>query len=120
MAHVFSYPIVSNQISHEDNEGDVGVILEKAQPALKKPSFYQVVLLNDDYTPMDFVVEVLEQFFSLGIEQATQIMLTIHHKGSAVAGVYPKDIAETKAQQVIDFAQHHQHPLMCRVEKQAD
>ena len=124
MGNIPSYQLVLNQMSHDDNHdsetGDVGVVLEKAKPQLKKPSFYQVVVLNDDYTPMDFVVEVLEQFFALGIEQATQVMLTIHQQGRAVAGVYPKDIAETKAQQVIDFARHNQHPLLCCVEKKPD
>ena len=69
---------------------------------------------------MDFVVEVLEQFFSMSIEQATQVMLAIHHQGQAIAGIYPKDIAETKAQQVIDFARTNEHPLLCRVEKKLD
>jgi len=108
--------------NHDDmaNDGDTAVIEQTAKPQLKKPSFYQVIVLNDDYTPMDFVVEVLEDFFTMTIEQATQVMLTIHHQGQAVAGTYPKDIAETKAQQVIDFVRHNQHPLMCRVEQKPD
>lgn len=114
------YQLISNQMPHEDDSGDSGVALQTAKPQLKKPSFYQVVVLNDDYTPMDFVVEVLEQFFSMNIEQATQVMLAIHHQGQAVAGIYPKDIAETKAQQVIDFARANEHPLMCRVEQKSD
>lgn len=120
-AQFIGHQLISNQYSNEDDDaGNTGVVSQTAKPQLKKPSFYQVVLLNDDYTPMDFVVEVLEQFFALSIEQATQVMLTIHHQGQAVAGIYPKDIAETKAQQVIDFARHNQHPLLCRVEQKPD
>ena len=74
-------------------------------------------MLNDDYTPMDFVVEVLETFFRMDREQATQVMLTVHTKGKAVCGLYPQDIAETKAAQVVDYAREHQHPLMCQVER---
>lgn len=124
MGNTPNYQSLLAQMSHQDNEdidsGDTSVVLETAKPQLKEPSFYQVVVLNDDYTPMDFVVEVLEQFFALSIEQATQVMLAIHHQGQAVAGVYPKDIAETKAQQVIDFARHNDHPLLCSVEKKPD
>ena len=115
--------LLSIQMTNDDdmmNNGDTAVVEQIAKPQLKKPSFYQVIVLNDDYTPMDFVVEVLEDFFTMTIEQATQVMLTIHHQGQAVAGTYPKDIAETKAQQVIDFARHNQHPLMCRVEQKPD
>lgn len=78
---------------------------------------YKVLLLNDDYTPMDFVVEVLEHFFGLDREGATRVMLTIHTQGRAAAGVYTRDIAETKAMQVTDYAQQNQHPLMCTVEQ---
>jgi len=120
---MFVDELISIQLANHDdmaNDGDTAVIEQTAKPQLKKPSFYQVILLNDDYTPMDFVVEVLEDFFAMNIEQATQVMLTIHHQGQAVAGIYPKDIAETKAQQVIDFARHNQHPLMCRVEQKPD
>ncbi len=77
---------------------------------------YQVILLNDDFTPMDFVVEVLEQFFSKTNEQATQLMLKVHTEGRAVCGVYPRDIAETKVEQVVGFARTHQHPLRCVME----
>ena len=114
------YQLISNQMPYEDDAGDSGVALQTAKPQLKKPSFYQVVVLNDDYTPMDFVVEVLEQFFTMNIEQATQIMLTIHYQGKAVAGIYSKDVAETKAQQVIEFARANEHPLLCRVEQKPD
>ena len=120
MGNIPSNQLILNQMSNEDiDSGDTSVVLETAKPQLKKPSFYQVVVLNDDYTPMDFVVEVLEQFFSMSIEQATQVMLAIHHQGKAVAGTYSKDVAETKAQQVIDFARNNEHPLLCQVEKKS-
>ncbi len=120
MGKVPDYQLISNQMPNDDESGYSDIAVETAKPQLKSPSFYQVVVLNDDYTPMDFVVEVLEQFFAMTIEQATQVMLDIHHKGQAVAGVYPKDIAETKAQQVSEFARANEHPLLCRVEKKPD
>lgn len=88
----------------------------KAQQ-MKLPPMYQVVLLNDDYTPMEFVIEVLQTFFGKGREQATQIMLKVHREGKGVCGVYPKDIASTKVEQVCGFAQQHQHPLQCVMEE---
>ncbi|MFC3853031.1 ATP-dependent Clp protease adapter ClpS [Salinispirillum marinum] len=87
-----------------------------AEPELKRPAMYRVVLINDDYTPMEFVVEVLEVFFNMRREQATQVMLAVHTKGKGVCGVYTKDIAETKATQVNQCARDHEHPLMCEVE----
>ncbi len=83
----------------------------------KEPSLYKVLILNDDYTPMDFVVEVLESFFNMDREKATRIMLTIHTQGEATCGIFTRDVAETKAAQVVDYAQQNQHPLLCRVEK---
>ncbi len=80
------------------------------------PSMYQVVILNDDYTPMDFVILVLESFFSLGRDAATRIMLEVHTQGKAGVGRYTRDVAETKVIQVVEFSQRHEHPLMCRVE----
>ncbi len=82
----------------------------------KPPSLYEVILLNDDYTPMQFVVEVLQRFFAKDREQATQLMLKVHTEGSAVCGVYPHGIAETKVNQVIAFANQHQHPLQCAMQ----
>lgn len=120
MGKIANVQLVSNQRPYDDESREGDVAIQTAKPELKQPSLYQVVLLNDDYTPMDFVVEVLEQFFAMSIEQATQTMLDIHHRGQAVAGIYPKDIAETKAQQVSEFARVNQHPLMCRVEKKLD
>ena len=96
---------------------DSGVAVQEAQPALKPPSMYKVILLNDDYTPMDFVVEVLERFFGMNREAATRILLAVHTEGSAVCGIYTRDIAETKAMQVNQYARECQHPLLCEIEK---
>ena len=93
------------------------VAVQPAKPKLKRPRRFKVILLDDDYTPMDFVVEVLETIFGMGRQKATQIMLHVHTRGRAVCGVYTRDIAETKAQQVTEFARSHQHPLMCVVEE---
>lgn len=84
---------------------------------LKPPPLYKVLLLNDDYTPMDFVVNVLQQFFSKSREQATQIMLKVHNEGAGLCGIYPRDVAETKLQQVTSYAREHQHPLQCVMEE---
>ncbi|MBI5889974.1 MAG: ATP-dependent Clp protease adapter ClpS [Nitrosomonadales bacterium] len=83
----------------------------------KPPKLYKVILINDDFTTMEFVIEVLKTFFSMGMERATQVMLKIHNEGSAVCGVYPKDIAETKVTQVSEFAKQHGHPLRCHTEE---
>jgi ATP-dependent Clp protease adaptor protein ClpS len=98
----------------DDEQGDLAIAPSK--PALKRPSMYQVILLNDDYTPQDFVVELLEIFFSMTYEQANNIMLTVHYKGKAVCGIYTRDIAETKAEQVNQFARDNEHPLLCVIE----
>ncbi len=95
----------------------VGTVV-KAKPKTKKPSMYRVLLLNDDYTPMEFVVHVLEHFFNKSREAATEIMLNVHHRGVGVCGIYTYEIAETKVSQVIDFARRHQHPLQCTMEKE--
>ena len=87
---------------------------------MKRPSLYRVVLLNDDYTPMDFVVELLEMFFSMSRERATGVMLRIHTEGKAVCGVYTRDIAETKCTQVNQFARENEHPLLCEIEPAED
>ncbi|WP_370519461.1 ATP-dependent Clp protease adapter ClpS [Alcanivorax sp. DP30] len=111
-------PIVSgpsDSPSEPDRPGDLAV--EEAKPKLKQPSMYKVWMLNDDYTPMDFVVEVLEDFFNMGREQATRVMLAVHTEGKAVCGVFPRDIAETKATQVVEYARENQHPLMCQVDE---
>jgi len=92
----------------------------KTRPKVKRPSLYKVLLLNDDYTPMEFVVHVLERFFGKSHEEATRIMLHVHHKGVGICGVYTYEIAETKAGQVMDLARQHQHPLQCTIEKEGD
>jgi len=94
-----------------------GAVVETARPEVVRPPLYQVVLLNDDYTPMDFVVEVLQIFFSLNRERATQVMLHVHTRGKGVCGVFTREVAETKVTQVNEFARQHQHPLLCTMEK---
>jgi ATP-dependent Clp protease adaptor protein ClpS len=95
---------------------EVGVVT-KTRPKTQKPPMYKVLLLNDDYTPMEFVVHVLERFFSKAREDATQIMLHVHQKGVGICGVFTYEVAETKVTQVIDFARQHQHPLQCTMER---
>ncbi|ACE84621.1 ATP-dependent Clp protease adapter ClpS [Cellvibrio japonicus] len=97
-------------------ESDGGLAVVTAKPKLKRPSMYKVVLLNDDYTPMDFVVHILETFFSMTREKATHVMLTVHVHGKAVCGIYTRDIAETKAAQVNQYSRENQHPLLCEIE----
>ena len=100
-----------------DAEGDDGgLAVQEAKPQLKPPPLYKVVLLNDDYTPMEFVVEILEHFFSMSREKATQVMLTVHTQGKGVCGIFTRDIAETKAAQVNQYAREHQHPLLAEIE----
>ncbi len=108
--------VVQGMASKPDSDSDSGTAVQDAKPALKKPPLFKVVLLNDDYTPMEFVVEVLETFFSMNREQATQVMLTVHTRGKGVCGIYTRDIAETKAAQVNQYAREHQHPLLCEIE----
>lgn len=97
--------------------GDVGV-LTRTKTKTKKPSMYKVLLLNDDYTPMEFVVHILERFFGKNRDEATTIMLHVHQNGVGVCGVYTYEVAETKVTQVMDFARQHQHPLQCTMEKE--
>jgi ATP-dependent Clp protease adaptor protein ClpS len=92
-------------------------VITSTRPKTQKPSMYKVLLLNDDYTPMEFVVHVLEKFFNKSQEDATQIMLHVHRRGVGICGVYPYEIAESKVTQVVDFARKHQHPLQCILEK---
>ncbi len=101
-----------------DYDGDLAV--EEAKPKLKPPPLYRVIIYNDDYTPMDFVVHVLELFFYMNREKATQIMLAVHTQGKAVCGVFTRDIAETKAAQVNQYAKEQQHPLLCEIEAEGD
>ena len=99
----------------EDQRG--GLLVDEAKPRVKKPPLYKVVLLNDDYTPMEFVVEILEQFFRMDRSKATQIMLHVHTRGKGVCGVFTYEIAETKAALVNDHSRKHQHPLLCTLEE---
>jgi ATP-dependent Clp protease adaptor protein ClpS len=92
-------------------------VATRTRPKTKKPSNYKVLMLNDDYTPMEFVVLVLQQFFSMSIEDATRVMLQVHQQGVAICGVFTYEVAETKVSQVIDFARENQHPLQCTLEK---
>lgn len=102
--------------SDEDADSEGGLATATAKPELKRPDMYKVLLLNDDYTPMEFVVHILEIFFAMDREKATQIMLTVHTQGAAVVGIFPRDIAETKSEQVNQYAQENQHPLVSTVE----
>ncbi len=103
-------------ITRRDEPG-TGVLV-KSKARTKKPSMYKVLLLNDDYTPMEFVVHVLERFFNKNREDATQIMLHVHRRGVGVCGVYTYEVAETKVTQVVEFARRHEHPLQCTLEKE--
>jgi len=112
------FRLTSNPDSPLPGEEDAsGLALQEARPQLRRPPMYKVVLFNDDYTPMDFVVEVLEVFFNHNRETATKIMLTVHTEGRAVCGLFTRDIAETKAMQVNQYARESQHPLLCEIEK---
>jgi len=104
-----------NDPFQDDDEGDLAVF--EAKPQLKKPPLYKVILLNDDFTPMDFVVEVLTDFFSMSYEKATQVMLQVHYEGVGVCGTYSKDVAETKVLLVNDYSRQHHHPLLCSMEE---
>lgn len=102
---------------HGDPRRDEDAATQEAPPEVKKPPLYKVVMLNDDYTPMEFVVHVLEAFFGMDRNKATQIMLQVHTRGRAVCGVFTADIAETKSSQANEYARKHNHPLLCAVEK---
>lgn len=111
-------PFVSMSDDGDDKpEGDAAVIAQ-TKPKTQKPPLYKVLLLNDDYTPMEFVVHVLERFFGMSHAQAFELMLVVHKKGVAVVGVFSHEVAETKVAQVMDFARRHQHPLQCTMEKE--
>lgn len=98
-------------------DDDHGLAVEEAKPQLKQPRLFNVILLNDDYTPMEFVVMVLETFFGKDREAATRIMLNVHTKGKGVCGTFTRDVAETKTAQVNDFARENNHPLLCTMEE---
>lgn len=102
--------------SHDNAQGDDGLAVQEARPKLKKPPMYQVVLLNDDYTPMEFVVLILERFFSKDRAQATRIMMHVHTQGKGLCGIFTREIAETKVAQVNECARDNNHPLLCEME----
>ena len=115
---VASAPRMSEDEDRVGGQGDPAAsVITKVRPKTKRPSLYRVLILNDDYTPMEFVVHVLEKFFQKDLEAATQIMLHVHHHGIGECGVFTYEVAETKVAQVMDFARKHQHPLQCVMEK---
>ncbi len=105
---------MSDKTQHNDKSG---VAVEESRPEIKEPSRYKVVLLNDDFTPMEFVVQILQIFFNMDTETATRIMLSVHTKGKGICGVYTKDIAETKVNQVNQFSRDNEQPLLCTMEE---
>ncbi len=110
-------PAIRLSDDRTDRDGE-GSVVTKTRPKTQRPPLYKVLILNDDYTPMEFVVHVLERFFGLTHAQAFELMLTVHKKGLAVVGVFSFEVAETKVAQVMDFARRHQHPLQCTMEKE--
>jgi ATP-dependent Clp protease adaptor protein ClpS len=107
--------------SSDDEDGGNGLgtgVLTATKTKTKKPALYKVLMLNDDYTPMEFVVHTLQRFFKMSVEQATQVMLHVHQRGVGICGVFTYEVAETKVNQVMDFARKHQHPLQCTLEKE--
>ena len=117
-----AYLVILSQKNSEDdntfsNDGITGTVLEE-KTKLKKPSMYKVIMINDDYTPMEFVVEMLTTYFSKSSEEATKIMLHIHQKGIGICGLYTYEVAESKANKVLDKAKKNQHPLQLKVEKE--
>ena len=103
--------------NEQEHRGDEGLALEEARPKLKEPAMYKVLLLNDDYTPMEFVVTLLEKLFGMNREKATRVMLLVHSHGKGVCGIFTYEIAETKVAQVNEYSEHHQHPLLCSMEE---
>jgi len=108
---------MSDKERNDDDDGQTGVIV-RSKTRTKKPSLYKVLMLNDDYTPMEFVVHVLERYFSKNREEATRIMLHVHQRGVGVCGVFTYEVAETKVNQTMELARKHQHPLQCTLEKE--
>ncbi len=110
--------LIKNSVEGNDEltDSDIDVAIRRSKPKVARPNLYQVVMLNDDFTPMEFVVEVLEVLFFMNKEKATQVMLDVHNKGKAVCGIYPHDIAETKMLQVNEYAKENEHPLKCNIE----
>ena len=123
LRHISYFAMMIAQMNNDkdDDDGESGSpgvgLATRTRPKTKKPSQYKVLLLNDDYTPMEFVVHVLKAFFTMDTDQATQVMLHVHQKGVGVCGVFSYEVAETKVTQVMDFAKKAQHPLQCTLEK---
>lgn len=113
---VKGWVVRANADGGDDDLGDGGLAVQVERPKLKRPPLYKVVMMNDDYTPMEFVVHTLEVFFSMDPEKATQVMLTVHTQGKATCGIYSRDVAETKAAQVNQYARDNEHPLLCEIE----
>ena len=115
-------PLIEPRLTDEDRDiggGRTGVgVVTKPESKTAKPALYKVLMLNDDYTPMEFVVLTLQRFFKMTIEDATRVMLHVHQRGVGVCGIFTYEVAETKVNQVIDFARQHQHPLQCTMEKE--
>ena len=108
---------MSERDENQRHMDDLDLVVKEAEPKLKKPPLYRVILLNDDYTPMEFVVDILQSVFGMERNQATRVMLEVHTKGKGVCGVYSYEIAETKVAQVTTIAQQQQHPLLCTMEE---
>ena len=104
-------------MTDQREQSDYGLVVEEARPRLKRPPLYKVVLLNDDYTPMEFVVDVLQNIFGMDRTKATRVMLEVHTRGKGVCGVFTYEIAETKVSQVNSYSREHQHPLLCTMEE---
>ena len=113
---VASMPTMADD-NRDAGDGDMIGLATRTRARPKKPSMFKVLMLNDDYTPMEFVVMVLKRFFHMDLEQATRVMLHVHQRGVGVCGIFPYEIAETKVNQVMDFARQNQHPLQCTLEK---
>lgn len=117
LATTASWPMAMAEGGDSDRDGTALGVATKTKPKTKKPNPYKVLMLNDDYTPMEFVVLVLQRFFRMGLEDATRVMLHVHQRGVGVCGTFSYEVAETKVSQVIDFARQNQHPLQCTLEK---
>ena len=111
-----SYIENNKDSKQSEDQGNTSTVATLEKPKVKKPPLYRVILLNDDYTPMEFVIDVLEIFFLMNREKATQVMLMVHTKGKGVCGIYTRDVAETKSTQVNEYARSYEHPLLCQVE----
>ncbi len=112
------FDLTMSDSDRNDAKGPATGVVIKTRPKTKKPSMYKVLMLNDDYTPMEFVVHVLQRFFRKSQEEATRIMLHVHRRGVGVCGVFTYEVAETKVAQVMEYARRNQHPLQCTLEKE--